>query len=84
MVGAAAYLATVRGGGGHCTEQSSRGRKRSSQENFDAASVVLDSSNLESPKEEVKKILKINVKQAHEYLGHLSEDKQERWHTNSG
>ncbi len=34
----------------------------------------MDSSNLESPKEEAKKILKINIKQAHEYLGHLSED----------
>jgi hypothetical protein len=43
-------------------------------ESFDEASVVLDSSNLESPKEEAKKIFKINVKRAHEYLGHLSED----------
>jgi hypothetical protein len=40
---------------------------------FNVASVVLDSSNLESPKEEAKKIFKINVKQAHEYLGHVSE-----------
>jgi hypothetical protein len=31
-------------------------------ESFDVASVVLDSSNLESPKEEAKKIFKINVK----------------------
>jgi hypothetical protein len=43
-------------------------------ESFDVASVVLDSVNLESPKEEAKKIFKINVKQANEYLGHLSED----------
>ncbi len=43
-------------------------------ESFDEASVVLDSSNLENPKEEAKKRFKINVKQAHEYLGHLSED----------
>ncbi len=34
----------------------------------------MDSSNLESPKEKAKKIFKINIKQAHEYLGHLSED----------
>ncbi len=38
------------------------------------ASLVSDSSNLESPKDEAKKIFKINVKQAHEYLGHISED----------
>jgi hypothetical protein len=31
-------------------------------ESFDVESVVLDSSNLESPKEEAKKIFKINVK----------------------
>ncbi len=36
-------------------------------ESFNMASVVSDSSNLESPKEELKKIFKINVKQAHEY-----------------
>jgi hypothetical protein len=33
-----------------------------------------NSSNLESLKEEADKIFKINVKPAHEYLGHLSED----------
>ncbi len=38
------------------------------------ASVVLDSLNLKSSKEEVKKIFKINIKQAHEYLGHLRDD----------
>jgi hypothetical protein len=43
-------------------------------ETFNVASVVSDSSNLESPKEEAKKIFKINVKQAYEYLGHLSEE----------
>ncbi len=43
-------------------------------QSFDVASVVSDSSNLESLKEEAKKIFKINVKQAHEYLGHLSKD----------
>jgi hypothetical protein len=43
-------------------------------ESFNVASVVSDSSHLESPKEEAKKIFKIKVKQAHEYLGHLSED----------
>ncbi len=41
----------------------------------DVALVVLDNT-IKSAKEttEVKKILKINVKQAHEYLGHLSKD----------
>ncbi len=43
-------------------------------ESFNVASVVSDSSNLESPKEEAKKIFKINIKQAHEYLGHFRED----------
>jgi hypothetical protein len=43
-------------------------------ETLDVASVISDSSNLESPKEEAEKIFKINVKLAHEYLGHLSED----------
>jgi hypothetical protein len=43
-------------------------------ESFDVASVESDSSNLESPKEEAKKIFKIHIKQAHEYLRHLTED----------
>jgi hypothetical protein len=45
---------------------------------YNIASVVLDMSDNTSSgveaKETLKKIFKINVKQAHEYLGHLSKD----------
>ncbi len=45
---------------------------------YDMASVVLDTSDNTSSgveaKEALKNIFKINVKQAHEYLGHLSKD----------
>ncbi len=64
----------TRGGALYC-ERFCRNKNSSSQD-CDVASVVSDTSDetTTKAKEALKKIFKINVKQAHEYLGHLSKD----------